>query len=480
MDAQKILLVGDARICPQVAYVMDWQNYEQVDRLTDVNKYAGYKIVVCDFKRHWRRYLPSRGGGRYFYLDDICRELDQQEQWQSAPITPLTAKPRSLWRRINDHIRAGTVGIAMVRRLKRHLTLRNFKLIDRLPVASLRLSELLIKVLYSRPINVACDRLETEARAFDRGELRGCCDVKVPFGFISGSNGLEIYDDVRARIVKLSSLNRSYCLCDLSICQYVKYTPAVNYDLKELRRREYPVTFVLVTDKTCNLKCPSCRPNYITTNDVQNEHIQKVHQDLLTAGWFAKVDDLMVAGMGEAFYSPHYRQLLTKYLQREQITIYSNGTLFNESNWNLIKSRYQKISVTISVDAVTAETYRKLRGGDFTQLLKNLNFISELRKTGQIVHFELCFVVQRDNYHEMAGFVRFSQALLADRVHFLRLGDWGALRPKQYRQKCMLIKNKYLARELYDVLQDPIFKDPRVDLTALQPYLANSAKRYGK
>ncbi len=60
---QKILLVGDARICPQVAYVMDWQNYEQVDRLTDVNKYADYKIVICAFKRHRRHYAPVGGGG---------------------------------------------------------------------------------------------------------------------------------------------------------------------------------------------------------------------------------------------------------------------------------------------------------------------------------------------------------------------------------------------------------------------------------
>ncbi len=63
MNTQKILLVGDARVCPQVAYVMDWQNYEMVERITDVSKYADYKIVICDFKRRWRRYLPSRGGG---------------------------------------------------------------------------------------------------------------------------------------------------------------------------------------------------------------------------------------------------------------------------------------------------------------------------------------------------------------------------------------------------------------------------------
>ncbi len=63
--APKILLVGDKWICPQVAYVMGWQNYVMVEQLAgaDVNKYADYKIVICAFKRHRRRYAPVGGGG---------------------------------------------------------------------------------------------------------------------------------------------------------------------------------------------------------------------------------------------------------------------------------------------------------------------------------------------------------------------------------------------------------------------------------
>ena len=63
MMMQKILLVGDPRICPQVAYVMDWQDYEMVERLDDVDKYHDYKIVICDFKRKRKKYTPAGGGG---------------------------------------------------------------------------------------------------------------------------------------------------------------------------------------------------------------------------------------------------------------------------------------------------------------------------------------------------------------------------------------------------------------------------------
>ncbi len=62
---ERILLVGDKRICPQVAYVMDWQNCAMVERLSaeDVIKYSDHKIVICDFKRKRKRYIPVGGGG---------------------------------------------------------------------------------------------------------------------------------------------------------------------------------------------------------------------------------------------------------------------------------------------------------------------------------------------------------------------------------------------------------------------------------
>lgn len=80
--SEKLLLVGEPHICPQVAYVMDWQDYTMVERLDNQNvgKYQDYKIVICALKRYSKRYVLVRLRN-ILYLDDICRELDQQDNW---------------------------------------------------------------------------------------------------------------------------------------------------------------------------------------------------------------------------------------------------------------------------------------------------------------------------------------------------------------------------------------------------------------
>ncbi len=80
MMNEKILLVGDKRICPQVAYVMDWQNYAMVEQLTSTNvaQYRDYKIVVCTFKRKSKNLVKIKTKTlKVIYLDDVCRLLDR-------------------------------------------------------------------------------------------------------------------------------------------------------------------------------------------------------------------------------------------------------------------------------------------------------------------------------------------------------------------------------------------------------------------
>ncbi len=482
MDAQKILLVGDTRICPQVAYVMGWQNYEQVNRLTDadVNKYADHKIVICDFKRRRRRYLSTKGGGRYLYLDDICRQLDIAEQQKPSLKDPVQIEPKSLLARIMDRIKTGQVGLAIVRRMKRPFTLRNFWIINKLPLESLKLSEMLIKVLYSKPTNIVCDHLYTWVEVDYNHNLSGCCMGLVPpFGNIVNADLWQLYNGYRARVIKLSALNHTYCLCDFRKCQCVEHKGDVNLALDLRATSDYPLTLNLATDKTCNLKCRSCRLDYVTNSNAKNEQIQAVHHKLLSAGWLTKAENVSII-MGEALYSPNYLSLLTSDWQRQQIGLTTNGLLFTPSKWEQIKDKYRVFNIGVSIDAATAATYYQLRGGDFAQLLKNLDFMRELHEQNKIHYWQINFVVQRDNYREMVDFVKLGKKLRVDRIHFRRLDNWGTMRPKQYRHKCLVIKNQYLARELYAVLQDPIFKDPIVDLTAFQPYLANSTKRYGE
>ena len=489
---QKILLVGDPRICPQVAYVMDWQDFEQVERLTDVEKYRDYKIVVCAFKKRSKRLVKVRDKSlNIIYLDDVCRKINsefaQTGKKNGSFVAPV--QPNGFWERVRERIIEGRVLIAIYRTIlrfiKKPFVFHNYHIINRLPISALKPSELLIKVLYSQPTNIICDRMERIAYLNYDGNVFACCPYWVPaYGSVKSSDLTSIYNGTLARIIRLSSINRSYCLCNLRACEFAKYANEIQTMPEQPATSNCPQELVVAIDRTRNLKCPSCRCEYYTKlDDTEKQTAECTLRELENTGWLNKSELLNIAGDGEVFHSPIYRQMLTSNTKRKQIHILTNGTLFNEQNWQLLKDKYERIGVSVSLDSASEVTFKRLRGGDYQQLLKNLTMLSELRRTGAIAFLEFRFVVQRDNYREMVDFVKFGRHFNADVLLYSRLNNWryshiGEYRQSEYRQKSLIIKNKYLTRELYEVLQDPILRDPIVDLSAFQPYLAASAKRY--
>lgn len=327
---------------------------------------------------------------------------------------------------------------------------------------------------------MSCSRLENICSIDADGILSGCGGV-LPFGQVSEHESLEqVYNSPWARIIKLSSLNGSFCLCNLRKCKDADFTSSQSIRTERYQPNVYPQTLSVSTDPSCNLKCGSCRTSFYTANDKTAQQITTLHQQLSASGWLEKAERLIIAGMGEVFYSQAYRQLLTNLGQRHQINIQSNGLLFNAQNWALLADKYQTINIYISIDAATPATYQKLRGGSYDTLLTNLAMLSNLRQTNEISFFEIAFVVQRDNYQEMAAFVQLGKRLQVDRIFFGRLKNWGTFGKREYCQKSMILPNGVLVRELYDLLQQPLFRDPMVDLREFTQCLAASAKYYDK
>ena len=341
-------------------------------------------------------------------------------------------------------------------------------------------SRLFLYVLHA-PVNgsVQCSLLENHVLINSEGCVCGCCGVQVGFGSLLKDNSLdEIYNRTYARIIKLSSLNQSYCLCDLyQGCSCITLTNE-NSEKSNLITPKMPEIIINSIDKTCNLCCKSCRNKHYVMDNKARQKLNIVANKLASSGYLDRTKTLILAGHGEVLYSPYYRQLLDGGLKRESIRIISNGTLFNKDNWNWLKDKYKIIDVEISVDAATAETYKQLRGGNFEKLMENLKMLGDLHSQGKIRKFIFNFVVQRDNFREMPAFVKLAKELGVDSINFQHMNNFGNLKKKEFLQKRLIIKNEYFDRELYEVLQDPIFKDPIVDLRIIKPYLEASEKRY--
>lgn len=180
-----------------------------------------------------------------------------------------------------------------------------------------------------------------------------------------------------------------------------------------------PYTIAFNLDSACNLKCKTCRSEYIRhTYDITDEDMEQLIQ-------LAKmVPHIAVGGDGEFFASHNYDRLLAADLSQNSklnsITLYTNGTLMNETNWNKINptSRYNLIKeIKISIDAATEETYNKVRGPWWNQLMRNLEFIRPIAAECGIELFTT-FTISKYNVQDVTKFHDFAKQQGFNRVMF--------------------------------------------------------------
>ena len=114
------------------------------------------------------------------------------------------------------------------------------------------------------------------------------------------------------------------------------------------------------------------------------------------------------------------------------------------------------LSITISLHAVKQKTYEKLViGGNYKKVMKNLEFLSELKKTGKLDKFILNFVVNAYNYKEMVPYIKMAAELGAT-VGFLELLELET--NKDIYKKLNIFDEKHPKyNDFVKVLRNPIF-----------------------
>lgn len=461
MTKEKYALYGDERICKQLAYILDLNNYIIIKNLSKYNK--KYKIILIKKDNLSKKIIKQnklKKNKDYYDINYIYNKINK------GFLNKLTWIKYRYY--MNKH---NLINIIHIIRPK----INDIRIINKIPIEFLKTSEMFIKTVNSAPKNINCNRLEEECNIDSDGYLWGCCPgwIKLAFGNILKEK--QPYNTYMARVIKLSSLNKTYCFCDMYKCKY-NHKNSEEKSLKNLKTKDYPNELTISIDRSCNLKCNSCRKCFYNKTSNQTKIIE---DKLIETGWLNK-SDIVLAGQGEVFYSPVYRDLLEKHIKSNKIKIFTNGTLFNKKNWELLEKKYKEIDVSISIDAATKETYKKLRCGNFEYLLKNLNMLGEQKKQGKIKEFQLNYVVQKDNYKEMEKFVELAKKINADKINFTKLNNWGTFNEKEYLEKCMIINEKYLEKDFYKEIIKPIFKDAIVDIEQFEEFIRESEKEYNE
>lgn len=309
------------------------------------------------------------------------------------------------------------------------------------------------------------------------GEMYCCCSTFMrSLGNVNNGSILSIWNAVKHKIICLSVVNRTYTFCNKTMCPLLFGKAQKLVDAMESgaypEMKSSPSVSAIGFDHTCNLKCETCRDEIRIARGAEKEKMLG-YARMTVEEILPQTEFLIMAGDGEVFASEAYRSV---YKSSDMdhvgyIRLLSNGTLFNPKNWEDFKQNKRgKIMLTASVDAASKETYEKIRrNGNFDILKANMAFAGELRKKGELSYFRMNFVVQQKNYREMLDFVKWGIEIGADEVFFTKILNWGTYSADEFREISMMEADGITPKkELREILDDPLMKDPIVDLGTIQ------------
>ncbi len=323
----------------------------------------------------------------------------------------------------------------------------------------------------------------------ENGSVHLCCPawLRQRAGNLNDSSAAEIWNSPAAQAIRGGILDGSFRYCDSDLCPEIRAgtlptrraasaNPRYRAIIEgNLTRIDGMPTFInLANDKSCNLSCPSCRTQRIQFNDGPGYLARKRLQDRLVESFFAAPTDrpfvVNVTGSGDPFGSRIFRDFLFALdrakFPRMQVDLQTNGVLFTEKTWGNLRKIHGAIgTVRVSFDAACESTYAVTRrGGDWRQLLENMEFLAARRRAGEVGELILYFVVQKANFREMPDFVRLGQRFAADRVYFSRAVNWGTWSTAEYADQCVWQPHHPLHAEFRRIMSDPILDEPFVFL----------------
>jgi hypothetical protein len=310
------------------------------------------------------------------------------------------------------------------------------------------------------------------------GDVLVCCGHWLPTSignFLQQPVG-DVLNSITARRIRQSVTDGSYKYCNHLDCSAMIQGTLPEIDkvsnpriAKALSTQDFIVNGVsevmFAFDQTCNLSCPSCRTHMIKEKTSQSmEKARAVEEKFIPL--LPELRILHINPAGELFASKPSRKLLELInddrCPNVRLAIISNGTLFNENEWNKFPGIHNKIqSIRISIDAATKATFEKLRRlGKYETFCENMRFLRHLRST-VVPQLKFSFTYQLDNFREMPAFIDFCDEMLADYAIFERLQNI-AFTDEQFRNLAVHMPNHPRYPEFIEMIKQPIFRQKRV------------------
>jgi len=266
-----------------------------------------------------------------------------------------------------------------------------------------------------------------------------CCPGWLPVDIKEGSDYKKNFYSKKSNEIRKSILDGSYKFCKESLCPHLSAhkkgikTPVFLHKSDNIFKNPKLKSLVFGFDLSCNLGCPSCRSEFINFVGEQRIQMDRI-LDNVVEQLGDTLESITLCGGAEPFFSKTIMRFMrefdsSKFPKLRGIHLHTNGTLWNETSWNLIHPIHKYIrSCEISMDAGTKEIYNIVRlGGDWDRLMSNIDFILTIEK---IKFIKFSFVVQQRNYKDMENFYNLIHSKMKNvnkrfEIFFNPIVEWG-------------------------------------------------------
>jgi len=335
------------------------------------------------------------------------------------------------------------------------------------------------------------------------GESYLCdCAAWLPFSIgniIDADSPDAIWNSAGAQEIRRSIVDGDFRYCSRTLCPAIVnnqlpkreevVAPRLRAIIDEARITldDPPRLLSLGHDASCNLACPTCRPEILMANREQNERLERARDRVILPLLRGDSTSLWLTAWGDPFASRHYRSIIEALHGDEyrgvRLFLLTNGLLLTRAQWAAMPHLAERVvALKVSVDAATKETYEDVRRpGRWEVIEKNLRFFGELHRDGyfpidasgaetgdQVTGFGINFVVQSANFREMPEFVRLAREIGADYVTFQKYISFGHEGGAAYSSKDVASPLHPDHQEFLEVLKHPDLRDPRVTFMQLE------------
>ena len=241
------------------------------------------------------------------------------------------------------------------------------------------------------------------------------------FGNIFEQSFDEIWNGEKAKEFRQKLYDNDFSLCPG--CQNLEILEKISDSEPQLISAP-PERILLGLDEFCDVKCIFCRgENYkINTNLIPKDKEDKL-LEILTP-WLQNAKYVKTNAVGEVFASKISRDLIrdiANNFPNIKFELITNGIQCTQENIEKLGLSGKISMMTVSLHSYSEKTYNKIvKGGNYKQVIKNIEYLSELKKKGEMDRFEIHFTVTSINYMEMIDIIKLCRKIDA-KVRFLGL-----------------------------------------------------------